>query len=78
MTKDRRLLWSLLSTFVAALAVSVFSVVYSGQTAAENNRQWCELLTTLDTTYASTPPTTDLGKRVAKSINDLRESFGCD
>lgn len=77
MEKNRGLLWSVLLSLLSALAVSIAGVVYTGQSNAENNRQWCELLNTLDTAYSSTPPKTELGKKVAIKIHELRIDFGC-
>lgn len=75
--KDRTVLRSALIAFASALVVSVSSVVYTGVEASNNNQQWCELLTTLDKAYTSLPPATALGKKVAKSIHDLRLNFDC-
>lgn len=76
--KDRTLIKALLAVLASALIVSVSNVIYTGQSAADNNRQWCELLITLDRAYSSTPPQTKLGREVAASISNLRTSFGCD
>jgi hypothetical protein len=75
---QRRFVWALLCTLLSAVAVAVFSVVYTGQTNEENNRQWCELLTTLDTAYSATPPQTPTGQRLARSIRSLTRSFDCE
>ena len=74
---QRRFVWALLSTLLSAVAVATFSVVYTSHSNEDNNRQWCELLSTLDMAYSSSPPRTDLGRKVADSIRDLTLSFGC-
>lgn len=77
MEKNRSLLWSMLISFLCALVISLSGIIYTGQSNADNNRQWCELLTTLDTAYSSTPPQSELGLKVARSIHQLKENFGC-
>lgn len=69
--------WMLLACLASSLAVSIAGVIYTGLSTQDNNRQWCELLGTLDSAYSSTPPTTDLGRRVAGSIHTLNVRFGC-
>lgn len=43
----------------------------------ESDRRWCDLLSTLDEAYSSTPPSTDLGRRVADAIHSLRVDLDC-
>lgn len=78
MTGDRRLVWALLTSFVSAVAAAVFSVVFTGHSNQTRDRQWCELLSTLDVAYSSAPPATELGRRVAAAIAELTQTFGCD
>lgn len=75
--KNRSLLWTLLISLLSAVSVSVGGVVYTGLSNAETNRQWCELLTPLETAYSSAPPQTELGRRVALAIHGLAERFDC-
>lgn len=74
----RRFVWAMVSTLVSAVAVAVFSVIYTGQSNEDNNRQWCRLLTTLNRAYSSEPPMSPLGREVAEAINGLTVSFGCE
>lgn len=77
--------WYLLVTIVASILVlSICGVGYTtyvdGKRASaerEADRNWCTLLTTLDEAYSSAPPTTELGRRVAKAIRDLRLRLDC-
>lgn len=77
----RALLWSVIASLLAAVAVSVAAIVYTGRTSEEarieNDRQWCALLVTLNEAYSSQPPQTELGRRVATAIADLTDHFGC-
>lgn len=75
-----------------ALAVTVASVLVVGATAIgwtnyslgrtsaterENDRRWCALLNTLDQAYSSSPPTSEVGRRVAAAIHTLRSDLEC-
>lgn len=78
--------WLLLATVVASmLLVGLAGVVYIGhvdnrRAAAEreSDRRWCDLLVTMDDAYTSgSPPSTDVGKRVASAVHVLRVQLGC-
>jgi hypothetical protein len=44
----------------------------------KNDRKWCALLILMDDAYRSgTPPTTEVGRRIAAAIHELRTSLGC-
>lgn len=70
-------MWAMLISFISALVVSVSTVIWVGISNEDNNQQWCELLTTLDIAYSSTPPQSELGKKVAASIDKLSKNFNC-
>lgn len=75
--------------FVACLVVAGSAVAYAGVVQrqaerrteaerAESDRRWCSLLTELDNAYRIPPgPTTEVGRKVAAEIHELRISFGC-
>lgn len=70
----------LISTLL--LALSGFLYVNYQQASAqkaerENDRRWCQLLITLDQAYSTSPPTSELGRRVALAIHSLRTELGC-
>jgi len=44
---------------------------------AESNRKWCEIVLLFDTTYKTTPPTTEAGKKLAAFFAARRIDFGC-
>lgn len=78
--------WRLLATvFLATAGLALCGVLYTGyvdgqREAAEReaDRRWCQLLVPLDDAYtAGPPPTTEVGKRVAVAIHNLRIAFGC-
>jgi hypothetical protein len=76
-------------SFVACLVIALAGVGYTNYVQsqarhrteaerAESDRRWCALLTELDNAYATSPgPTTEVGKKVAAEIHQLRVGFGC-
>lgn len=46
----------------------------------EADRRWCKLLVPLDNSYQSSAAvqSTELGRRVAKAIHDIRAEIGCE
>jgi hypothetical protein len=75
--RNKSLLWALLISFLSSCVVSGAAMVAVYVSNADNNRQWCELLVTLDHAYSSTPPASELGRKVANAIGHLSTSFGC-
>ena len=69
--------WALAMMFVFAALVGVGSIVYSNRTAAESERKWCGLVTSLDDAYRSAPPQSPLGQKLARDIYQLRLDFHC-
>jgi hypothetical protein len=67
--------------FVAVMAMGVMYVRHvdreAEQREREADRRWCELLVTMDDAYGSTPPQTELGRRIATAMHQLRTDFGC-
>lgn len=69
---------------VATVLLLIFNVGYTtwvdskrAQTERESDQRWCQLLTTLDGAYNATPPATELGRKVAAAIHDLRTKLDC-
>lgn len=69
---------------VATVLLLIFNVGYTtwvdskrAQTERESDQRWCQLLTTLDEAYSTTPPTSELGRKVAVAIHDLRTTLDC-
>lgn len=74
---------------LAAVVLSMFllaaaNVIYTGwvdsqrdEAEREADRRWCALLVTLDDAYSSTPPATEIGRRVAAAIHSLRTDLDC-
>jgi hypothetical protein len=48
--------------------------------ANKNDRRWCQLMIELDNAYndPATAPTTELGRRIASTVHELRLNLGCD
>jgi hypothetical protein len=76
-------------SFVACAVIALAGVGYTNYVQsqarhrteaerAESDRRWCALLTELDNAYATSPgPTTEVGKKVAAEIHQLRVGLGC-
>lgn len=76
--KTKGLLYALLTSFISMIILTFVGIWYTNHVSVENNRQWCELVTTLDEAYSGPArPTTELGKKVANSIHKLVISFDC-
>lgn len=74
---SRTVLYALIGTLIAVLAVGVNSVVYPQRVAERINHQWCSLIGGLDDGYRKQPPATAAGKQFATEIHQLRLSLGC-
>lgn len=75
----KRFWYSVIVVVVVQLALSISVAVYANYVAAEANRKWCGLVSTMDDAYSQSPqqPTTQIGKRIATEMRELRVSFGC-
>lgn len=73
----RQLVYILLTILVSVLAVSAAGIIYTGYESHQSDLRWCELLNTLNQAYTTSPPQTETGRMVAKSIAHLHGSFGC-
>jgi hypothetical protein len=84
-----RFWYAIAVAFVACLVAAGASIVYASVVQrqaekrteaerAESDRRWCSLLVELDNAYHTKPgPTTDVGRKVADEIHQLRIGFGC-
>lgn len=62
---------------VIAVLVGVNSIVYANRVQQQSNRNWCSLVTNLDDAYRQNPPNTDLGRKIAADMHNLRVRLGC-
>lgn len=81
--------YAVVVAFFACLAIAFAGVIYTNHVQqqadkrstaerAESDRRWCALLTELDNAYNAPPgPKTDVGRKVAVEVHQLRVSFGC-
>lgn len=78
MTRPSQPVWYSLIVLVAAMLLTAGTAIwYADRTAQESERQWCSVVTTLDTAYRESPPTSPLGRQLAAAFADLRREFGC-
>jgi hypothetical protein len=72
---------AIIIVFISFTLALGMTITYVAKARHEDDRRWCELLTTLSQPQPTTPPLTPQevrGRRVAEEINQLRRSFGCD
>lgn len=76
--------YAVLAVLVSVLLLGVGGYVYIGhvdgqreRAERESDQRWCELLRTLDEAYGAVPPSSELGRRVAAAIHDLRVDLSC-
>lgn len=67
----------LIFAYISIIAVVVASILYTQSVDRQSNQKWCEVLVPLDDAYSTSPPTTELGQKVARAMHDLRINFGC-
>lgn len=80
--------YSIATSFLAVLVVTVGGVLYTKKVQDENDvryhrlvqqseQKWCSIITTLDDSYKTTPPSTPVGRKVAAEMSRLRREFHC-
>lgn len=67
--------WSMLMVLITAILISGASLLYSGYQQRENNRKWCDVMTTLD--RQNTPATTPQSVDFRRKIHKLTIGLGC-
>lgn len=74
-TAAPRARWSMLMVLITAVLISGASLLYSGYQQRENNRKWCDVMTTLD--RQNTPATTPQSVDFRRKIHKLTIGLGC-
>jgi hypothetical protein len=76
--------YALTAVFASCFVMFAVSIIWSNHVAddaynraARNQQHFCALVSTLDSVYQSSPPTTVTGKRVAAEMHDLKTNLGC-
>lgn len=76
-------------SFIACLVIALAGVFYTNHVQAQaqrradaeradSDRRWCALLVELDHAYNQPPgPSSEVGRKVASEIHQLRVGFGC-
>lgn len=73
----RAYVYSLIMTYVSCVVIAVGAVLYANYVDRTSNQQWCDLVIPLDQAYTSQTPATELGRRVARAISHIRDTFDC-
>lgn len=74
---SRGALYGLVFAYLGIIAVVFAGIAYTNYVQRESNRKWCEIIRPLDEAYITTPPTTEVGKKIASSLHGLNHDFGC-
>jgi Flp pilus assembly pilin Flp len=74
---NKAVIYALILTLIAVLAVGAMSIVYANHVATASNRNWCSLVVTLDDAYRQQPPQSDLGRKIAADMHQLRARLHC-
>lgn len=67
----------LLVACLASIIMGVISIQYADYVDRKSNRQWCDVVTTLDDAYAANPPQSEAGRRLAQEMKRMRHDFDC-
>lgn len=70
--------YALTMIFVSLFTAVTLSILYTNAKGNESDQRWCALLSTLDSTYKTTPPTSEPGKAVARDIARLHDQLDCE
>jgi hypothetical protein len=68
--------WALFMVLLAAFLVAAGGVGYTNYVQRENNRKWCDVMTTLD--KQTTPATTPQSVAFRRKIHKLTVGLGCE
>jgi hypothetical protein len=63
--------------FLSIFALAMTTSLYVNHTNRENNKHFCDLVTTLDDAYKTAPPQSPTGRKVAEEMHELRKDLGC-
>lgn len=69
--------YALVMGILATLLAVGVNITYTKNSVTKSDREWCELLVTLDNAYSQTPPQSETGRKVARDIHHLRVSRKC-
>jgi hypothetical protein len=72
-----KLVWLLLAVVLSNVVIGTVGITLTLGANARSDRQWCDLLGTLDDAYRLNPPVTDTGQDIARKTAALRARFGC-
>lgn len=78
MNRPSQPVWHTLVAIVVSVLVTAGAALYIADRSARRSEQrWCGLIATLDDAYSVSPPTTEIGRKLAQDIGELRQRFGC-
>lgn len=69
--------WAYAAIFLSSLALSLAALLISVKYSDNNERKWCDIVTTLDSAYHQAPPKTPTGQKLASDMHRLKIRLGC-
>lgn len=67
----------LLVTIAASVVTGALAVSISLRVQESNNAKFCTIVVAQDDAYATTPPATPTGKKIAAAMHKLRRDLHC-
>jgi hypothetical protein len=69
--------YSIAVACVSSIAMGVIAIQYADHVDKKSNRQWCQVVITLDDAYTANPPQTPAGQALASEMKRMRHDFDC-
>lgn len=70
-------LYPVLAAALSSLVMGGVAIEYANYVATRNQRQWCEIVVTLDDANKTNPPTDPISRHLAEEFSRIRNDFGC-
>lgn len=67
----------LIMSFASIVLVAAGGFVYTGYALDQSNRKWCVMINPLYDTFTTTPPATEIGRKLTQAFVQLHDEFGC-
>lgn len=78
MKRPSQAIYTRIVIFVSVLAVLAFSIAYTNYVERQSSRKFCATVVLVNDAYRQQPPTSDLGRQLAKDYEQLRSDLHCD
>lgn len=69
--------WRGVAMILPFVVLVIGAILYTNHVQRVADHRWCAFITTLDEWAESTPPQTEVGRRFAVDVQQLREDLDC-